>query len=205
MLIVWILYAAPALASTTTPSASVAPAASALELVRQANAAAEAVVHRQAPSWSPEADVKRHALERVLDGAFDFREIARRCLPARWTALSEPQRAQLTRLLRRLVARAYLDHWPARSAHETTWSPPVGPPEDTRVQATRVDSVGGETRRTKVEYQVVLEDGRWRIVDVLVSGQGLVEGYRRRFAEILAKESFDGLLTRIRDKLDDSD
>jgi phospholipid transport system substrate-binding protein len=203
--IAWSLHASGALASTGVQSARVAPQGSALDLVRRANAAAEAVVHRQVPSWSPEAAVKKSALERVLDEAFDFHEIARRCLAARWPALSEPQRAQFVRLLRRLVARAYLEHWPRQAPRETTWSPPVGPPEDTRVQVKRIDSVGDGTRTTQVEYHVILEDGRWRIVDVFVSGQGLVDGYRRRFAEILAKESFEALLARMRGNLADGD
>ena len=58
----------------------------------------------------------------------------------------------------------------------------------------------GEPSRHPVQYRMYLKGGRWRIYDIVVNDVSLVEGYRAQFVKIIAHDSFEGLLRRMRKK-----
>jgi phospholipid transport system substrate-binding protein len=45
------------------------------------------------------------------------------------------------------------------------------------------------------------DGGEWKVYDVVVEGIRFVNNYRQQFNSILASESFDGLLNRMREKV----
>ena len=67
------------------------------------------------------------------------------------------------------------------------------------VVKTRVS--GYKEKDVAIDYRLRLKDGQWKVYDVVVEGISLVNNYRQQFNAILAKESFDGLLKRMQEKL----
>jgi phospholipid transport system substrate-binding protein len=67
------------------------------------------------------------------------------------------------------------------------------------VVKTRVIS-GGQAYQ--IEYRLRQEGGQWKAYDVIAEGVSFVENYRSQFASILANESFDALLRKMRNKVD---
>ena len=67
------------------------------------------------------------------------------------------------------------------------------------VVKTRVN--GYKEKDVAIDYRLRLKDGEWKVYDVVVEGISLVNNYRQQFNAILAKESFDGLLKRMQEKL----
>ena len=55
-----------------------------------------------------------------------------------------------------------------------------------------------------VDYKLCYRNGRWRVYDVVVEGVSLVDDYREQFARIIAQDSYDGLVKRMRKRLGDT-
>ena len=51
-----------------------------------------------------------------------------------------------------------------------------------------------------VEYRLEKAADRWRVYDVVIEGVSLVKNYRTQFDEIIAKSSYEGLLSDLRAK-----
>jgi phospholipid transport system substrate-binding protein len=48
---------------------------------------------------------------------------------------------------------------------------------------------------------VILNEGEWRVYDVVIEGVSLIGNYRSQFRDILAKKSPDALLDTLRKKV----
>lgn len=71
--------------------------------------------------------------------------------------------------------------------------------ENNRAQVkTKLISQKGEP--TAISYSLHRIDGEWKIYDVIVEDISIVVNYRSQFSRILAKGSFDDLLTQLRTK-----
>ena len=189
----------PARASAARPPRSVgSPTAQ----VRRCADTLKRTLMRRYPRWSPEADAQASEVQRVIDETLDFDEIARRTLGPRWDALSSEQRRTFTSLLQRLIERRPFDRSLRIDRDSTIAFQPESVAQREAVVHSTVTTVslGKETRRT-VEYRLYLHDDRWRVYDIVVNGVSLVDNYRDQFAKIITRESFEGLLQRMRRKL----
>ena len=52
-----------------------------------------------------------------------------------------------------------------------------------------------------LEYKLVRKSNRWVVYDVITDDLSLLENYRAEFNKVIAKESFDALLARMKKKL----
>jgi phospholipid transport system substrate-binding protein len=170
--------------------------------LRTSSEALRKTLARRYPSWSPQAEAQESAVEAVIDRIMDFGEIARRSLGPQWERISPEDRQEFVRLLQRIIERSPLD----RSLN-------FDPDSSIRFEREHIDDAEalvssvvttaarrGPTRHP-VEYRLCLKGGRWRIYDIIVNDVSLVEGYRAQFVKIIAHDSFDGLLRRMRKKL----
>ena len=55
----------------------------------------------------------------------------------------------------------------------------------------------------KIIKQASAGSGVWRIYDVIIEGVSIVSNYRGQFNSIMSKESFEGLMKRLREKGED--
>jgi len=181
--------------STDVPSPTVA--------VRTSAEALRKTLVRRYPSWSPQAEAQESAVQSVIDGIVDFGEIARRSLGPHWDPLSDNERQQFVLLLQKIIERSPLD----KSLHVDPDSTIKYEREQIADNEAVVSSVvttsvhsGGATRHP-VQYRLSLKAGRWRIHDIVVNDVSLVDGYHAQFTKIIARDTFDGLLRRMRKKL----
>ncbi|MGD8543309.1 MAG: ABC transporter substrate-binding protein, partial [Desulfobacteraceae bacterium] len=70
--------------------------------------------------------------------------------------------------------------------------------DDKAMVKTKVRREGVET---PVDYRMLRQDGRWLVYDVNIEGVSLVQNYRTQFREILAKETPEELIQKLRDKI----
>jgi phospholipid transport system substrate-binding protein len=191
--------AQPRLAFSQAPSATSGPTAA----VRTSSEALRKTLSRRYPSWSPQAEAQENAVEAVIDGIVDFTEIARRSLGPHWQRLSPEEQKEFVGLMQRIIERSPFD----RTLHLDPESTIKYERESIADNEAMVSSVvttvarhGGSTRHP-VQYRLSLKAGRWRIYDIIVNDVSLVEGYHAQFTKIIAHDSFDGLLRRMRKKV----
>jgi phospholipid transport system substrate-binding protein len=53
-----------------------------------------------------------------------------------------------------------------------------------------------------IDYKLMLENGQWRVYDVVIENIGLVANYRNEFSGIIRKDKFPGLMERLRKKVE---
>lgn len=169
------------------------------ELIQCAEAL-RATGRREYPDWSPEADLQRTTVRRLLGASMDYREISQRALGHTWDQLSQTERDDFVADLAALIEHRYL-------CQERS----VGP--DLRVEFQRetisdrrtasvfgtvVGRANGKKVHVAVEYRLVWRNGRWAVYDVVTDGDSMLENYRTQFDRIIARESFAGLKRRMK-------
>jgi len=52
-----------------------------------------------------------------------------------------------------------------------------------------------------IYYRMILENGEWKVYDVVIEGASLVQNYRSQFNEILTNRFSEDLLKMLREKV----
>ncbi|MCB0358599.1 MAG: ABC transporter substrate-binding protein, partial [Bdellovibrionales bacterium] len=153
----------------------------------------DTVSHHPAGASVDELDSK---LEGLILPVFDFREMARRSLGKNWNSGSNEQRKEFVDLFTKLLSDTYLKR--IREIEKSTVSY-VGE----RVHGSRAvvkTVVTQEGQDFPIDYRMGKQGEVWRVYDVVIENISLVSNYRSEFAGIIRKDSFSGLLERLRQK-----
>ncbi len=132
---------------------------------------------------------------------FDLPLILRNSIgPARWAAISEPQKAELMDVFTQFTVASYVANFDSFSGEKFIIAPDtrsVG--QDTVVQ-TRIVGSGGDT--TKLDYVMHEAEGGWRVVDILLDGTiSRVAVTRSDFRGLLAQSDAGPLIASLRGKV----
>lgn len=142
---------------------------------------------------------QREKIWEVATPLFDFKEISRRTVGPAWERFSEEQREQFTEVFTEFLGNTYLDRIQGEYQNEEIVyvSEAVREPQAlVRTQLVRDKMV------MPIDYRMRLDDGRWKIYDVLVeNGVSIVQNYRVQFQSILQRESPDQLIARLEQRL----
>lgn len=162
----------------------------ALEILRRSCKPGERLVVRE-----HRADI----LEIVYE-YFDFREMAMRSLGPAWKNQTPAKQQEFVDVFEQLLFNTYIDRVDVYTCSEEQV---LFDNETIEGNLAIVQSrvTGYKGKDIAIDYRLKLKDGQWKAYDVIVEGVSLVNNYRQQFSAILAKESFDQLLTRIREKI----
>lgn len=141
---------------------------------------------------------RRAKLREVINPRFNFVEMAKRSLGANWNLVTPTEQKDYTDVFSELLARTYL------SKIETV------KPGMVKMDSEKLDYPKSTVRTLvtskgdvfPIEYRLLNENGSWRVYDVVIENIGLVANYRNEFAGIIRKESFPGLMKKLREKND---
>ncbi|HEX3695802.1 MAG TPA: ABC transporter substrate-binding protein [Polyangia bacterium] len=175
-----------------------------MQELRRVDALVQSLGSRRLPAWSPEADARRMAMQRELDQLIDFEEICHRALGPSWSGVPADKRGEFVKTLRTLAGRTYVDALTSGRDYRVVLDRQIINGSEARVTGTRTRRSPGAAP-IAVEYCLVLRQGRWRVADVIVDGSSLVANYHREFARVIKRESFDGLLASMKERLRRSD
>lgn len=162
--------------------------------------ALRAACRREYPAWSPEADLQRSAVRRLLGGSMDYREMSQRALGHTWDRLSPRDRDEFVADLAALIERRYLaeERSMATDVRIEFQRQTVSDRRTASVFGTIAGYANGKKVHVAVEYRLVWRDGRWAVYDVVTDGQSMLESYRAQFERIIAREGFAGLRSRMK-------
>ncbi len=190
--------------------------ASALSLLglldaRPANAQAEAqrfVQERNADVMRlmdrPASPTRDAELTRTLGELLDYQELSRRALARHWDERSEPERAEFVSILQQLVERSYRANLQRTLRYEVRYEQSEVRGEDVLVKTEARNRSNRRAPPISIDYLVARRGPSWRIVDITVDdGMSMVENYRSQFERILRREGWDGLMTRMRGRLNE--
>ncbi len=197
------------LASAAEPPAAAAPPAgsSPMAELKKSNLALDKALSKNRPNWSPEAELQRTEVRKIVGGFLDYGELAKRSLARHWEPLTPKQREEFVNTLRELVERSYLKQIHGNAAYNIKYDQETK--DKNGSEATVTATLNTTSRGKKVvialEYHMLYKEGHWVVYDVVTDDQSMLENYRAEFNKIINKESFDALLKKMKNKLDEKE
>jgi phospholipid transport system substrate-binding protein len=144
---------------------------------------------------------QQQRLSEVTENIFDYTEMAKRSLAQNWKIFTPAQRKDFTKAFSQLLENTYTSK--VQSGFKDEKVTFLSEEKLTDTVARVKTEIEGQSWDIPVDYSMFLADGKWRIYDVNIQGVSLVMNYRNQFKNILAKESPDQLIERVRNKLTD--
>jgi len=191
----------PAGAQTPPPSAS--PMAE----LKKSNAQLDKVLHKNVPNWTPEAELEREEVRKLVGGFLDYNELARRSLARHWDTITPKQRTEFTETLRQLVERSYLKqvHGGGGPNYNIKYEKEEKAGNEATVDATLHTVSRGKKVEIALQYKMLGKYGKWVVYDVVTDEQSMLENYRAEFNKIISKDGFDALVKRMKKKLEEKE
>ena len=186
--------------ATSAPPPGVSPMAE----LKKSNEKLDKVLQRNRPDWSPEAELQRTEVRKLVGSFLDYAELARRALAKHWDTLTPKQRTEFVDTLRELVERSYLRQIHGNANYTIKYDKETKDGNEADVTGTLLTTSRGKKVKIALEYKMIWKD-RWVVYDVITDEQSMLENYRAEFNKIINKEGFDALLKRMKKKLNEKE
>jgi phospholipid transport system substrate-binding protein len=134
----------------------------------------------------------------VADEIFDYTELSKLSLANEWKAFTHEQQKEFTRLFGKLLADVYMDKIMQYTNQKVVFG------KENRLSENTIEvrsEIMTPARTIPMAYRMILENGEWKVYDVVIEGVSLVMNYRSQFREILANKSPEDLLKMLRDRV----
>ncbi|MEN6439196.1 MAG: ABC transporter substrate-binding protein [Syntrophobacter sp.] len=185
---------------TLIPQWTIAAAPSPTAVIQSGTDRALKILRSSRAGESPALRQRRGEILTIVDEYFNFEEMAKRALGRPWKDQPDNKRKEFVGLFRQLLFNTYISRVESYTgANEQISYDSEKIDGDYAVVKTRV--ITSDRQTYQIEYRLRQEGEQWRVYDVIVEGVSFVENYRSQFASILANESFDSLLKKLRDKV----
>jgi phospholipid transport system substrate-binding protein len=188
---------------TITPQWASAAAQGPLNVIQSGTEKAIKILHSSRAGEAPALRQRKGEILTIVDEYFNFEEMAKRALGRPWKDQSPDKRQEFVKLFKQLLFNTYINRVESYTgANEHILYDSEKMDGDYAVVKTHVTIQNNQN--VQIDYRLHLENGQWKVYDVVVEGISFVDNYRSQFASILANDSFDGLLKKIREKVDQS-
>lgn len=137
----------------------------------------------------------------VVSNYFNFDEMSRRSLGDAWKQQPPEKIQEFAKLFKKLLFNTYIGRM--ENYHD----------EKTFYDSQRVDDDFASVKthflhqsdNISIDYKLHRERGQWKVYDVVVEGISYVDNYRSQITSILAHQSFDSLISMLRQKVERHD
>ena len=159
----------------------------------------KALVVLRDPKLKPAAKLKerREQLKQILFTRFDFTEMAKRSLGANWRRRTAQEQDEFVRLFTDVLERAYADIIESYSEEKIVYL-------NERIDAEYADVNSkiftGKGQEYTINYKAHLIGNEWKVYDVVAENISLVNNYRSQFTRVIAKDSYEELVRRLKNK-----
>jgi phospholipid transport system substrate-binding protein len=143
---------------------------------------------------------RRVAVRQIANEIFDFSEIAKRSMARHWQPLSEAQRTEFVGLFADLLERSYISKIETYGGEKIQYTAERADGDFATVSTRIVTKNGTEV---PVDYRMIKRADRWLVYDVSIEGVSLVSSYRTQFNKIIQTTSYNGLVSKLRNKQDE--
>jgi phospholipid transport system substrate-binding protein len=147
---------------------------------------------------SENKEKRRSEIMKVIGSRFDFGEMSRRSLGIHWRDLKGKDRKEFVDLFSELLKDTYIGKIEQYTNEKILYKleESTGPGR-AEVQTVIVTA----SAEIPLYYQCMVVGKDWRVYDVAIQGVSLVNNYRSQFNQILLKESVEGLIAKLKTKV----
>ena len=180
------------------------PSSSPMVELKKSNAQLDKVLQKNKPNWSPEAELERSEVKKLVGSFLDYGELAKRSLGKHWDKITPKQREEFVETLRQLVERSYLRQIHGSPNYNIKYDKEEKQGQEATVDATLNTVARGKKTKVALQYKMLWKD-HWVVYDVITDEQSMLENYRAEFNKIINRDGFDALLKKMKKKLDEKE
>ncbi len=199
-----VTFVATLLAGGSVRAAEPPAASSPMAELKKSNQQLDKVLQKNKPNWSPEAELERSEVKKLVGSFLDYGELAKRALGKHWEKITPKQREEFVETLRQLVERSYLRQIHGSPNYNIKYDKEEKNGEEATVDATLNTVARGKKTKVALEYKMLWKD-HWVVYDVITDEQSMLENYRAEFNKIINRDGFDALLKKMKKKLDEKE
>lgn len=192
--------AEPHAKAATEPPANSSPMAE----LKKSNAQLDKLLQKNKPGWSPEAELERAEVKKLVGSFLDYGELAKRSLGRHWEKITPKQREEFVETLRQLVERSYLRQIHGNANYTIKYDKEEKNGSEATVDATLNTVVRNKKTKVALQYKMLYKE-HWVVYDVITDEQSMLENYRAEFNKIINRDGFDALLKKMKKKLDEKE
>ncbi|HEV8717964.1 MAG TPA: ABC transporter substrate-binding protein [Candidatus Binatia bacterium] len=157
---------------------------------------------KETPALSAQERAANTQAQKVAEETLAIQDLAKNVLGAQWEKIGANEQKNFTQLLMSLFQKVaypksaeffgdlHIDYTNERTnGNNAIVETTVSHPKEGQVA---------------IEYQLHEGQGKWKIDDVLLDGVSMVTNVRTQIQQVIVKESYQGLVKRMRDKLAES-
>lgn len=159
----------------------------------------KALVVLKDPKLKPAAKLKerRNQLKQILYARFDFSEMAKRSLGSNWRRRTPREQEEFVRLFTDVLEAAYADLIESYTDEKILYL-------NERVEAQFADVaskiITGKGQEYSINYKAHFVGNEWKVYDIIAENVSLINNYRSQFTRVIAKDSYEELVRRLKDK-----
>ncbi len=143
---------------------------------------------------------KRNRMVReVVDERFDWEEFSRRTLARHWRDRTDVEKKEFIDLFGKLLERTYLDKVEGYSGEKVVY---LDETVDGDYAVVDVKIVTKKETEIPVKYRLKKKGNEWFVYDVIIEGVSLVNNYRTQFNSIIVRYKYQGLINRLKAKVE---
>ena len=149
-------------------------------------------------------DKKRERIDRLraaLTPIFDYDEMSKRALGAHWRRRTPAEQEEFVVVFRDFLERIYSDKIDLYGGEKVLFGRETIDTDFAQVETTIISLKGEEIA---VVYKLRRENGKWKVYDAVVENISLINNYRSQFDRVISSASYDELLKRLREKVDNT-
>jgi phospholipid transport system substrate-binding protein len=173
--------------------------------LKRSNEKLDKILQKNRPDWSPEAELQRSEVRKLVGSFLDYGELAKRSLARHWEGLTVKQRDEFVNTLRELVERSYLKQVHGNANYNIKYDKETKQDSEATVTGMLNTMARGKKVKIALEYKMLWRGDHWVVYDVVTDEQSMLENYRAEFNKIINKEGFDALMKRMNKKLNEKD
>ena len=171
--------------------------------LKRSNEKLDKILQKNRPDWTPEAELQRTEVRKLVGSFLDYAELARRALARHWDGLAVKQRDEFVNTLRELVERSYLKQVHGNANYNIKYDKETKDGNEATVTGVLNTMARGKKVKIALEYKMLWRGDHWVVYDVVTDEQSMVENYRAEFNKIINRDGFDALLKRMKKKLEE--
>lgn len=154
----------------------------------------------QKPEYKQDFRKATALVEQVIEPHVNFKQISILVLGKYWKTATPEQQERFKKEFRMLVVRTYTTAFTEYSDWKIRYLP-VQEDAGGKKLLVRTEVLQAGAQPVGVNYRMAIEDGNWKVYDVLIEGVSLLQNYRTSFTEEVGRTgSLDQLIERLAER-----
>lgn len=144
---------------------------------------------------------RREMIFTSIRKSFDFEEMAKRSLARHWQERTSEEKKEFISLFSQLLEASYISKIETYTDEKIIYDRETID-SDSKYGEVKT-SIATKDLAIPIDYKLIRKGDRWFVYDVLIEGVSFISTYRSQYNKIILKESYDALLKKMKNKLEE--